>query len=100
MIFNKTQVKNIPRAKQMNINVATWGRLLKRSTPSIQSQPKTIDGAGHSMAASGNSTLPADTTASNAFFEVAAENLEPAFTVGEDPDMNVVGLSGARPLGK
>ncbi|XP_021695831.1 serine/threonine-protein kinase N isoform X6 [Aedes aegypti] len=32
MIFNKQQVKNIPRAKQMNINVATWGRLLKRNT--------------------------------------------------------------------
>lgn len=32
----KQQVKNIPRANQMNINVATWGRLLKRSSPSIQ----------------------------------------------------------------
>lgn len=32
----KQQVKNFPRAKQMNINVATWGRLLKRSSPSIQ----------------------------------------------------------------
>lgn len=100
MIFNKTQVKNIPRAKQMNINVATWGRLLKRSTPSIQSQPKTIDAAGaHQLSASANTTMQADTTAANAFFEVTAENLEPAFTVGEDPDMNVVGLSGARPLG-
>lgn len=27
----KQQIKNFPRAKQMNINVATWGRLLKRS---------------------------------------------------------------------
>lgn len=32
----KQQVKNFPRATQMNINVATWGRLLKRSSPSIQ----------------------------------------------------------------
>jgi protein kinase N len=32
----KQQVKNFPRANQMNINVATWGRLLKRSSPSIQ----------------------------------------------------------------
>ncbi|EDW02208.1 GH20027 [Drosophila grimshawi] len=31
MIFNRQQAKNIPRAKQMNINVATWGRLLKRN---------------------------------------------------------------------
>lgn len=26
------QDKNFPRANQMNINVATWGRLLKRNT--------------------------------------------------------------------
>lgn len=32
----KQEVKNFPRAPQMNINVATWGRLLKRSTPAIQ----------------------------------------------------------------
>lgn len=31
----KQQVKNFPRANQMNINVATWGRLLKRSAPSM-----------------------------------------------------------------
>lgn len=31
----KQQVKNFPRANQMNINVATWGRLLKRSAPSL-----------------------------------------------------------------
>lgn len=30
------QDKNFPRANQMNINVATWGRLLKRSSPGIQ----------------------------------------------------------------
>ncbi|XP_030239393.1 serine/threonine-protein kinase N isoform X4 [Drosophila navojoa] len=33
MIFNRQQAKNISRAKQMNINVATWGRLLKRNAP-------------------------------------------------------------------
>lgn len=32
----KQEVKNFPRANQMNINVATWGRLLKRSSPGIQ----------------------------------------------------------------
>lgn len=31
----KQQVKNFPRPNQMNINVATWGRLLKRSAPSL-----------------------------------------------------------------
>ena len=33
----KQQAKNFPRANQMNINVATWGRLLKRSAPSLHS---------------------------------------------------------------
>lgn len=32
----KQEVKNFPRPNQMNINVATWGRLLKRSSPGIQ----------------------------------------------------------------
>lgn len=33
----KQQAKNFPRANQMNI--AAWGRLLKRSSPSIQNSP-------------------------------------------------------------
>lgn len=32
----KQEIKNFPRANQMNINVATWGRLLKRSSSGIQ----------------------------------------------------------------
>jgi len=28
----KQQGKNVPRPTQLNINVATWGRLIKRST--------------------------------------------------------------------
>lgn len=35
----KQQAKNFPRANQMNINIAAWGRLLKRSSPSIQNSP-------------------------------------------------------------
>lgn len=101
MIFNKAQVKNIPRAKQMNINVATWGRLLKRNTPSIQSQTRTTE---ITTASSTAATTPAPDCSINAqplqlVFETPSEDLEPAFTVGEDPDFNVAGLSGARPLG-
>lgn len=36
----KQQVKNFPRANQMNINVATWGRLLKRSAPSLHNSSR------------------------------------------------------------
>lgn len=34
----KQQGKNFPRATHMNINVATWGRLLKRSPVAMQTQ--------------------------------------------------------------
>ncbi|XP_026476545.1 serine/threonine-protein kinase N-like [Ctenocephalides felis] len=76
----KQQVKNIPRANQMNINVATWGRLLKRSSPSIQNT--------RNDAVPGVQPL-ADTS-------LAEDKAE---TPGEIPDMQAAGLSGARPLG-
>lgn len=103
MIFNKTQVKNMPRAKQMNINVATWGRLLKRSTPSIQSQPRGTEPS--QVSAVSSASTPTEVPASTIqplqlVFETSPEDMEPAFTVGEDPDVNIAGLSGARPLGE
>lgn len=91
-------MKNIPRAKEMNINVASWGRLLKRSTPAIESQ-HSVDSA--------SSTPP--TPSSEAFptaqplqlvFDTSAEDFETVVAPGENPDMNIAGLSGARPLGK
>lgn len=96
MIFNKQQVKNIPRAKQMNINVATWGRLLKRNTPSIQSQqtpqPATPTTAGHET---GSGPQPTQLV-----FDTSITENDPVETPGENPDVNIVGLSGARPLGE
>ncbi|XP_046679636.1 serine/threonine-protein kinase N isoform X1 [Homalodisca vitripennis] len=73
----KQQVKNFPRAKQMNINVATWGRLLKRSSPSIQ------HGRAHSESPP----------------SVGSEVEEKTEAPGEAPEPGVAGLSGARPLG-
>ncbi|XP_065092948.1 serine/threonine-protein kinase N isoform X2 [Ochlerotatus camptorhynchus] len=90
MIFNKQQVKNIPRAKQMNINVATWGRLLKRNN--------------NTPAAGTAGTQPMITTPStpsstvSAPFDVVTEH-EPVETLGESADLNTVGLGGGRPLG-
>ncbi|XP_055688844.1 serine/threonine-protein kinase N isoform X9 [Lutzomyia longipalpis] len=93
MIFNKQQVKNIPRAKQMNINVATWGRLLKRNTPSIQQtpQPATPTSFGHE-----SSSGPQPT---QLVFDTSITENDPVETPGDNPDVNIVGLSGARPLG-
>lgn len=92
MIFNKTQNQNIPRARQMNINVATWSRLMKRNTPAIRSSQKIENPDAKSMSAS-NQSLDKDTIA-----EMVADQ-EPPETPGENPDMHVIGLSGARPLG-
>nr|XP_014270466.1 serine/threonine-protein kinase N isoform X2 [Halyomorpha halys] len=74
----KQQVKNFPRANQMNINVATWGRLLKRSSPSIQNAR-----AQSESPPTGNSV----------------EVEEKPETPGESPDPGACGLGGARPLG-
>ncbi|KAK6627600.1 hypothetical protein RUM44_010078 [Polyplax serrata] len=68
----KQQGKNFPRANQMNINVATWGRLLKRSSPSIQNSHRTTE---------------------------TQQSEEKQETPGEIPDPVAGGLSGPRPLG-
>lgn len=92
------QVKNIPRAKQMNINVATWGRLLKRSTPTIQNQQSGTDMARRSP--SNDSFCGTSSQPLQLVFETSSDEFEVVVAPGENPDLNVVGLSGARPLGK
>ncbi|XP_055537521.1 serine/threonine-protein kinase N isoform X4 [Wyeomyia smithii] len=89
MIFNKQQVKNIPRAKQMNINVATWGRLLKRNnnTP-----------AAGTVGAQPMITTPSTPSSASVTFDPVVEN-DPTETLGESADFNTVGLGGGRPLG-
>ncbi|KAI8127523.1 Serine/threonine-protein kinase N, partial [Lucilia cuprina] len=112
MIFNKQQVKNIPRAKQMNINVATWGRLLKRNAPSTSN----LAGGKISNPARESSESPISRTPSSGTINqepepyspgVLAQNMhcepeEPIIehveTPGEIPDPAVSGLSGKRPL--
>ncbi|EDS35200.1 protein kinase C [Culex quinquefasciatus] len=88
MIFNKQQVKNIPRAKQMNINVATWGRLLKRNTGSSAAA-----GTAQPMI-----TTPSTPSSTAAPFDTVVEH-DPAETLGESADFNTIGLGGGRPLG-
>ncbi|XP_048515609.1 serine/threonine-protein kinase N isoform X4 [Athalia rosae] len=80
----KQQVKNFPRPNQMNINVATWGRLLKRSAPSMHN--------------SRNSESPPSGPQP---LRLAFENWpeDKPETPGESPDPDKGGLGGARPLG-
>lgn len=100
MIFNK-QAKNMTRAKQMNINVATWGRLLKRSTPSIQNQNSQMSSTPTSALQDNDSNNSnGGPTPVQLVFDTSATDLaEPAETPGENPDVTVVGLGGVRPLG-
>ncbi|XP_071802634.1 serine/threonine-protein kinase N2-like isoform X2 [Asterias amurensis] len=45
-IFPKYKGKNFLRANQMNINVATWGRLMKRAIPPNCNSPSTLSPPG------------------------------------------------------
>uniref|UniRef100_A0A8D8UZD6 protein kinase C n=1 Tax=Cacopsylla melanoneura TaxID=428564 RepID=A0A8D8UZD6_9HEMI len=86
----KQQGKNFPRANQMNINVATWGRLLKRSAPSIQNNRRPLP------------SLPLDQSHSDSLPLSGIADLsdvEKAETPGEAPEPGSTGLAGARPLG-
>ncbi|XP_067631281.1 serine/threonine-protein kinase N isoform X6 [Eurosta solidaginis] len=112
MIFNKQQVKNIPRAKQMNINVATWGRLLKRNTPSTSN----LANEGTPRGSSRDSESPISRSPSCGTIDAEPEPYSPGEharnlefdpdagihdhveTPGECPDPEVSGLSGLRPL--
>ncbi|KAK0177612.1 hypothetical protein PV328_001648 [Microctonus aethiopoides] len=80
----KQQAKNFPRANQMNINVATWGRLLKRSAPSL-----------HSTRSS--ESPPSGSQPIQLNFDSSLE--DKIETPGETPDPDKGGLGGARPLG-
>ncbi|XP_021917778.1 serine/threonine-protein kinase N isoform X2 [Zootermopsis nevadensis] len=84
----KQQVKNFPRANQMNINVATWGRLLKRSSPSIQNN--------HTQPTS--ESPPSGIQPLQLSFDMSLTEDKPE-APGETPDPQAVGLSGTRPLG-
>ncbi|XP_044734063.1 serine/threonine-protein kinase N isoform X2 [Chrysoperla carnea] len=82
----KQEIKNFPRANQMNINVATWGRLLKRSSSGIQ-QGRNIQ-----------TPSPPSSQQIQQFTSPIVLDDKPE-APGETPDPMIGGLSGARPLG-
>lgn len=96
MIFNK-QAKNMPRAKQMNINIATWGRLLKRSTPSQQQNNAVQTPTSTHLPYGNGSSMGIQPV--QLVFDNEPQPFDPVETPGEIPNENVGGLSGQRPLG-
>ncbi|XP_008204751.1 serine/threonine-protein kinase N isoform X4 [Nasonia vitripennis] len=90
----KQQVKNFPRANQMNINVATWGRLLKRSAPSMNNNSRSSESPPSAYKHSFPAPGPQPTQLS---FDTSVED-KPE-TPGELPDPEKGGLGGQRPLG-
>lgn len=99
MIFNKQQMKNMPKANQMNINVATWGRLLKRNNAPSTGGSTAVQGMGGSTAnLVDNNNYGVQPTQLN-FDQSLTDNDHVETTPGETPDVTVIGLSGARPLG-
>lgn len=86
----------------MNINVASWGRLLKRSTPSIQNQQNNsvTDSAISTPSITPNYDPMSPTPQPlQLVFDSEADDFETVVAPGENPDINTAGLSGARPLG-
>ncbi|KAF4531920.1 hypothetical protein B566_EDAN000949, partial [Ephemera danica] len=86
----KQQGKNFPRPNQMNINVATWGRLIKRSAPAMQAQ--------HQPSLEPDEEHPYERQGPLELVIPQPEDDKPE-APGEVPDPLTVGLSGQRPLG-
>ncbi|XP_023247954.1 serine/threonine-protein kinase N isoform X2 [Copidosoma floridanum] len=84
----KQQAKNFPRANQMNINVATWGRLLKRATPSLSSNNNRRE----------SESPPTGSQPTHLVFDSSVTE-DKQETPGEQPDPEKGGLGGTRPLG-
>ncbi|XP_014613061.1 PREDICTED: serine/threonine-protein kinase N isoform X1 [Polistes canadensis] len=107
----KQQVKNFPRANQMNINVATWGRLLKRSAPSLhntRNSESPPSGMYSSFLIIIIACNPYDKSGESELIILGPQPLQIVFdtsiedkpeTPGELPDPEKGGLGGARPLG-
>ncbi|XP_073974388.1 serine/threonine-protein kinase N isoform X7 [Rhodnius prolixus] len=95
----KQQVKNFPRANQMNINVATWGRLLKRSSPSIQATRAQSESPPSSGTAFCCDNFKARRVFRNNNYNFVAPVETEETPPGETPDPAGCGLGGARPLG-
>ncbi|KAL1022894.1 hypothetical protein UPYG_G00033850 [Umbra pygmaea] len=77
-IFSKQQGKTFLRAPQMNINIATWGRLVRRALPSVNNSfspahlpdvGTEIDPDSHAIFRSPPSTSPSDLTVTKLDFE-------------------------------
>ncbi|KAK9891483.1 hypothetical protein WA026_014720 [Henosepilachna vigintioctopunctata] len=73
--------EGLPRAKQMNINIVTWGRWMKKQSTRVPSNRQQT------------------TSFSNEFSSSENINEDKPETPGETPDPTAEGLGGQRPLG-
>ncbi|CAB3360175.1 Hypothetical predicted protein [Cloeon dipterum] len=86
----KAQGKNLSRHTQMNINVATWGRLRKRSSsPAMPQPPPQQD----------DELRPHGERLGPLVLNLPQPEDDKAEAPGELPDPAACGLTGARPLG-
>lgn len=79
----------------MNINIATWGRLLKQK----QQTNKSLEAGVPTPTTPNNEGFSSAGQPLQLVFDSSSDDFETVVAPGENPDINVVGLSGARPLG-
>ncbi|XP_051996585.1 serine/threonine-protein kinase N2-like isoform X1 [Xyrauchen texanus] len=73
-IFSKQQGKTFLRAPQMNINIATWGRLVRRAIPSINTSfsPQVTEMGSETAPIGHPDSLPSDPTVTKLDFDKGA----------------------------
>lgn len=79
----------------MNINIATWGRLLKQK----QQTNKSLETGVPTPTSPNIDGFTSSGQPLQLVFDTSSDDFETVVAPGENPDINVVGLSGARPLG-
>ncbi|XP_072347385.1 serine/threonine-protein kinase N2 [Scyliorhinus torazame] len=79
-IFSKQQGKAFLRAPQMNINIATWGRLLRKAFPAINSTGTYSPSSYMTAVSDGRQTLSTNMPGDLSFEKLSFENDEPSST--------------------
>ncbi|XP_078090947.1 serine/threonine-protein kinase N2-like [Mustelus asterias] len=79
-IFSKQQGKAFLRAPQMNINIATWGRLLRKAFPAINSTGTYSPSSYMTAVSEGRQTLSTNMPGDLSFEKLSFDNEEPSST--------------------
>ncbi|XP_067876939.1 serine/threonine-protein kinase N2 [Heterodontus francisci] len=79
-IFSKQQGKTFLRAPQMNINIATWGRLLRKAFPAVNSTGTYSPSSYMTAVSEGRQTLSSNMPGDLSFEKLALDMDEPSST--------------------